>query len=120
VVPQRAVGNGGGTGDEAWWWSLEGVYNSGMRGGSAAEDGGLRGVIQSGASEIDWISVLDARDAMEACGGLSGGEKEECFVVFGVDKDADVWYDTVKRLEEMLQLDTCPEEEGVHRGQERI
>lgn len=122
VVPQRALGNGGGRGDEAWWRALCGMYNSGMGGGSVPGDGGLRGVIQSGVSEklADWIHVLDARDAMEACGGLSGDEKEECFVVFGVDKDADLWYDTVNRLEEMLSLETFPEEEGVHRGQERI
>lgn len=121
VVPQRALGNGGGRGDEAWWRALCGMY-SGMGGGSVPGDGGLRGVIQSGVSEklADWIHVLDARDAMEACGGLSGDEKEECFVVFGVDKDADLWYDTVNRLEEMLSLETFPEEEGVHRGQERI
>ncbi|WPT12005.1 hypothetical protein PSENEW3n2_00003663 [Picochlorum sp. SENEW3] len=122
VVPQRALGNGGGTGDEAWWSAVYGMYNSGMGGGSAPGDGGFRGVIQSGVSEklADWIHVLDARDAMEACGGLSGEEKEECFVVFGVNKDADLWYDTVNRLEGMLSLETFPEEEGVHRGQERI
>jgi hypothetical protein len=57
---------------------------------------------------------------MEACQGLYGNDKEECFVVFGVDKDADLWYDVVSKFDQLLELETDPEEEAVHRGTERI
>jgi hypothetical protein len=51
--------------------------------------------------------VYDARDAIEACGGLWGEEKEECYAIFGVDPAADFWYDVVFKLETSLEMDTC-------------
>ncbi len=81
-----------------------------------------RGVMSSsvnrGLSEV--VTSLDTRDAMEACGGLEGDDKAECYLVFGVDRDADMWYDIVSRFDALLGLDTDPLEESVHRGQERV
>ena len=55
----------------------------------------------------DRIDIYDARDAIEACGGLWGEEKEECYAIFGVDPAADFWYDVVFKLETSLEMDTC-------------
>ena len=55
----------------------------------------------------DYVGVYDARDAIEACGGLWGEEKEACFAIFGVAPQADEWYDLVFSLESVLELDTC-------------
>ncbi len=50
--------------------------------------------------------MYDARDAIEACGGLWGEERETCFAVFGVAGDAEVYYDIVLKLEQLLEMDT--------------
>jgi hypothetical protein len=55
----------------------------------------------------DRIDIYDARDAIEACGGLWGEEKEECYAIFGVDPAADFWYDVVYKLETSYEMDTC-------------
>jgi hypothetical protein len=65
------------------------------------------------------VGVYDARDAIEACTGLWGEEKEACYAVFGVDAAAEFWYDTVLHLEQALELETEPEEEASHHGLER-
>lgn len=80
--------------------------------------GVLSSSVNPGLSDV--VTRLDTRDAMEACQGLAGDEKEECFVVFGVDRDADAWYDIVGKFDALLALDTDPLEESVHRGQERV
>ena len=81
-----------------------------------------RGVLSSTVRRTlaDTVTDLDTRDAMEACAGVTGEfEKEECFVTFGVSKEADLWYGTVHRFEELLRYDTEPIEESVHDGKER-
>ena len=55
----------------------------------------------------DIVDVYDARDAIEACGGLWGDERESCYAIFGVDPEAEVWYDLVFKLEQVLEMDTC-------------
>ncbi|KAL4859600.1 hypothetical protein ACK3TF_000689 [Chlorella vulgaris] len=66
------------------------------------------------------LTVFDARDAIEACSGLWGEERQECFAVFGVDGGrVDAFYSTVFNLEMALAQDTDPEEEASHRGKER-
>ena len=65
------------------------------------------------------VTDLDTRDAMEACAGVTGEAKEECFVTFGVAPEADHWYGVVHRFEELLKYDTEPLEESVHDGEER-
>lgn len=52
------------------------------------------------------VDVYDARDAIEACGGLWGEERETCFAVFGVAPEADLWMDIVLKLEMILEMDT--------------
>jgi len=68
---------------------------------------------------VESVGVLDAQDAMEACSGLWGHEKEECFSIFGVDKDADLWFDVVYKLEKALERETDPDEDAFHQGKER-
>jgi hypothetical protein len=66
------------------------------------------------------LTVFDARDAMEACTGLFGDERQQCLLVFGVDAErVDTFYSTVYNLEMALAQDTDPEEEASHRGMER-
>ena len=55
----------------------------------------------------DRIDIYDARDAIEACSGLWGEEKETCYAIFGVAPEADEWYDVVFKLETALDMDTC-------------
>lgn len=55
----------------------------------------------------EYVGVYDARDAIEACGGLWGEEKEACYAIFGVAPQADEWYDLVFSLESVLEMDTC-------------
>ena len=100
------------------WW--QGVLYQAANGGSWRNYS--KGVLQSGVNKAlgDTVTSLDTRDAMEACQGLYGNDKEECFVVFGVDKDADLWYDVVSKFDQLLELETDPEEEAVHKGKERI
>ncbi|PSC67245.1 hypothetical protein C2E20_8546 [Micractinium conductrix] len=65
-------------------------------------------------------TAFDARDALEACGGLWGEERRECLSVFGLDAgQVDTFYTTVMALETALNQDTDPEEEASHRGLER-
>jgi len=52
------------------------------------------------------VGPYDARDAIEACAGLWGDEKEECYAIFGVDPAADIWVDVVFSLEHALELET--------------
>lgn len=82
------------------------------------QGGVMSSSVNRGLSEV--VTSLDTRDAMEACRGLEGDDKEECYVVFGVDKDADMWYDIVSKFDALLGLDTDPLEESVHKGQERV
>lgn len=70
-------------------------------------------------SLADAVSVYDARDAIEACGGLWGEDKHECYSVFGVNENADMWFDVVYKLESALERETDPEEEACHDGMER-
>jgi len=89
---------------------------------STVVDAEHRGVLSSTVRRTlaDTVTDLDTRDAMEACAGVTGEfEKEECFVTFGVSKEADLWYGTVHRFEELLRYDTEPIEESVHDGKER-
>ncbi|EFN59316.1 expressed protein [Chlorella variabilis] len=66
------------------------------------------------------LTVYDARDAIEACTGLWGEERQECLSVFGVDAGrVDTFYSTVFSLEMALSQDTDPEEEASHGGLER-
>lgn len=66
------------------------------------------------------VSVYDARDALEVCGGLWGDERSSCFAVFGLDDELSIaHFDTVYALEQSLELDTDPEEEARHNGKER-
>jgi hypothetical protein len=68
----------------------------------------------------DRVGLADARDAVEACSGVAeGAAKEACFAVFGVSPDAGAWIDSVSALEASLELETLPEEEGLHHGLER-
>lgn len=60
----------------------------------------------AGIPHADSISVFDARDAIETCSGLWGEEKDACYAVFGVDCGAEMWFDTVYKLEESLALET--------------
>ncbi|KAG7671779.1 hypothetical protein Ndes2526B_g07319 [Nannochloris sp. 'desiccata'] len=85
-------------------------------------DSSLHGVLHSmklPSNLADRIDIYDARDAIEACGGLWGDEKEDCYAIFGVDPAADFWYDVVFKLETSLEMDTFPEEDALHHGQER-
>jgi len=82
------------------------------------QGGVMSSSVNRGLSDV--VTRLDTRDAMEACQGLEGDDKEECYVVFGVDRDADMWYDIVSKFDALLGLDTDPFEESVHRGQERV
>lgn len=82
----------------------------------------LHGVLHSTklpASLTEYVGVYDARDAIEACSGLWGEEKEACYAIFGVAPQADEWFDLVFSLESVLEMDTFPEEDALHRGQER-
>jgi hypothetical protein len=66
------------------------------------------------------LTVYDARDALEVCGGLWGESRQDCLTVFGLDAEqVDRYYSTVMTLEQALSHDTDPEEEAYHRGQER-
>ncbi len=50
---------------------------------------------------------LHRRDAMEACTGLCGDERQQCLLVFGVDAErVDTFYSTVYSLEMALNQDT--------------
>ena len=50
---------------------------------------------------------LECRDAIEACTGLWGEERQECLSVFGVDAGrVDTFYSTVFSLEMALSQDT--------------
>lgn len=66
------------------------------------------------------LTVYDARDALEVCGGLWGDKRQDCLSVFGLDAEqVDRYYGAVMALEQSLSHDTDPEEEAYHRGQER-
>ncbi|KAI7835417.1 hypothetical protein COHA_010691 [Chlorella ohadii] len=66
------------------------------------------------------LTVWDARDALEVCGGLWGEKRQDCLSVFGLDAEqVDRYYSAVMSLEQSLTHDTDPEEEASHRGQER-
>ena len=67
----------------------------------------------------DCVGPYDARDAVEACAGLCGEEKQECYAIFGVAPAADAWLDVVFSLEYAFDLETGPEEEAFHHGRER-
>ena len=95
------------------------LFGGGWRGKRVPHQGGvMSSSVNRGLSDV--VTRLDTRDAMEACQGLEGDDKEECYVVFGVDRDADMWYDIVSKFDALLGLDTDPLEESVHRGQERV
>lgn len=69
----------------------------------------LHGVLHSSQlppTLAETVGMYDARDAIEACSGLYGEEKAACFAIFGVDGEAERWYDTVFRLETALELET--------------
>lgn len=96
------------------------LFGGGWRGKRVPrhQGGVMSSSVNRGLSDV--VTRLDTRDAMEACQGLEGDDKEECYVVFGVDRDADMWYDIVSKFDALLGLDTDPLEESVHRGQERV
>lgn len=50
-------------------------------------------------------SLLDVRDAVEACSHVRGGdEREQCFLNFGLDaRSVDTYYEPVMRMEEAVQ-----------------
>eukprot|EP00890_Picochlorum_soloecismus_P002657 jgi/Picsp_1/3392/NSC_06230-R1_expressed protein [Chlorella variabilis] len=112
----------------SWRWHVpgHGAHNT-LRYRMYQNDAGYgnathRGVMHSAnlpEGLVETVGVLDAQDAMEACGGLWGHEKEECFSVFGVDKDADLWFDVVSKLEQALERETDPDEDAFHHGKER-
>jgi len=118
-MPFDDQGDGVNPSSDSWNWWQDVLYQA-ANGGSWRNYS--KGVLQSGVKKTlgDTVTSLDTRDAMEACQGLYGNDKEECFVVFGVDKDADLWYDVVSKFDQLLELETDPEEEAVHRGTERI
>lgn len=69
----------------------------------------LHGVLHSSQlppTLADTVGVYDARDAIEACSGLYGEEKAACFAIFGVDGEAERWYEVVFQLETALELET--------------
>lgn len=69
----------------------------------------LHGVLHSSdlpPALVDSVGVYDARDAIEACSGLWGEDKEACYAIFGVDPEAELWFDVVFQLENSLELET--------------
>lgn len=112
----------------SWRWHVPGhgaqntVRYRMYQNGEGYGNGSYRGVMHSPnlpEGLVETVGVLDAQDAMEACTGLWGHEKEECFSIFGVDKDADLWFDVVFKLEQALEKETDPDEDAFHHGKER-
>ncbi|KAG1660254.1 hypothetical protein FOA52_007651 [Chlamydomonas sp. UWO 241] len=53
---------------------------------------------------MDPPSLLDVRDAVEACGDASGSDRHECFLNYGLDESAvDSYYVPVARMEEAMR-----------------
>lgn len=112
----------------SWRWHVPGhgaqttVRYRMYQGDEGYDNASYRGVMHSAnlpEGLVETVGVLDAQDAMEACTGLWGHEKEECFSIFGVDKDADLWFDVVFKLEQALEKETDPDEDAFHHGKER-